>query len=227
MKSMKKTGFMSITVLVVVMLISACGNAGSEKGNPGQAAANKNEVTIGEQVWMTRNLGVTTFTNGDEIQEAKTEEEWKSACENGEPAWCYYDNNPENGKKMGVLYNWFAVNDSRGLCPAGWRIANEQDWVELVYAAGGGSSAGIALKSTTDWNNETNADNRTGFTALPSGIRDANGSFSGLYQTAQWWTSTEWIGKKICTYVLEAGADYCTDYPMSNDVALAIRCIKE
>lgn len=72
------------------------------------------EVKIGDQIWMTRNLNVDKFCNGDPIPETKTNEEWIKAGENGKPAWCYYDNDPANGEKYGKLYNWYAVNDPRG-----------------------------------------------------------------------------------------------------------------
>ena len=69
-------------------------------------------VRIGNQEWMTRNLDVDRFRNGDLIQQFKSDKEWEKAGENGQPACCYYDNDPENGKKYGKLYNWYAVADN-------------------------------------------------------------------------------------------------------------------
>ncbi|MFZ9474738.1 MAG: FISUMP domain-containing protein, partial [Bacteroidia bacterium] len=66
------------------------------------------EVKIGKQVWMAENLNVSTFRNGDPIPQAKTAEEWAKATENKQPACCYYENNAENGKTYGLLYNWYA-----------------------------------------------------------------------------------------------------------------------
>jgi uncharacterized protein (TIGR02145 family) len=63
-------------------------------------------VTIGNQVWTTKNLNVDKFRNGDPILEVKTDEEWLKAGENKQPAWCYYNNDPANGEKYGKLYNW-------------------------------------------------------------------------------------------------------------------------
>jgi hypothetical protein len=88
-------------------------------------------VKIGSQVWSTRNLDVSTFRNGDPIPEAKTDEEWKDAGNNQQPAWRYYNNDPANGKKYGKLYNWFAVVDPRGLAPVGWHVPTQQEWVAL------------------------------------------------------------------------------------------------
>jgi uncharacterized protein (TIGR02145 family) len=105
------------------------------------------EVTIGTQVWMTKNLNVDKFRNGDPIPEAQTQEEWLKAKKNHQPAWCYADNDPANGKKYGKLYNWYAVNDSRGLAPLGWHIPSEDEWKTLRDYTGGGLNDDKKLKS--------------------------------------------------------------------------------
>lgn len=80
------------------------------------------QVTIGTQVWMAENLKVTKFRNGDEIPEARTIQEWTRAGANKEAAFCYYNNDPSTAAQHGVLYNYYAVTDSRGLAPEGWKI---------------------------------------------------------------------------------------------------------
>ena len=100
---------------------------------------------------MKKNLDVITFRNGDTIPLAKTNQEWEEAGENGRPAWCYYENNSQNGEKYGKLYNWFAVNDPRGLAPAGWHIANDKEWKTLTDLLGGDKVAGKKLKSSFGW----------------------------------------------------------------------------
>ncbi len=82
---------------------------------------------IGNQIWMAENLNVSKFRNGEEIIEAKTVSEWRNAFMNKIPAWCYFNNNPENGKVMGKLYNYYAVVDNRKLAPEGWRVASFED----------------------------------------------------------------------------------------------------
>jgi uncharacterized protein (TIGR02145 family) len=109
------------------------------------------EVTIGSQVWTSTNLDVSTFRNGDPIPQAKTDEEWKKAEENGEPAWCYNDNDPSNGTKYGKLYNWHAVNDPRGLAPNGYHIPTDAEWTILTDYLGGEDNAGTKMKSTSGW----------------------------------------------------------------------------
>ena len=109
-------------------------------------------VAIGTQVWTTKNLDVATFRNGDAIPQAKTDEEWKAAGENKQPAWCYYENNTANGTKYGKLYNWYAVNDARGLAPTGWHVATEEEWTVLSNYLGGEVVAGKKMKSSSGWN---------------------------------------------------------------------------
>jgi uncharacterized protein (TIGR02145 family) len=99
---------------------------------------NNPEVRIGEQIWMAKNLNVSTFRKGDPIPEVKSEDDWENAAKNHQPAWCYYDNEPKNGAVYGKLYNWYAVSDPRGLAPNGWHIPSDEEWTDLHLALGGG-----------------------------------------------------------------------------------------
>src|SRR5712675_951158 len=104
-------------------------------------------VRIGTQEWMAENLNVSHFKNGDEIPEAKTNEEWKKASDEHKPAWCNYDNDLMNGKKYGKLYNWYAVNDPRGLTPNGWHVpSNSECFEHLIKFLGGEDVAGGKMK---------------------------------------------------------------------------------
>jgi uncharacterized protein (TIGR02145 family) len=116
-------------------------------------------VTIGTQVWMNKNLDVSTFRNGDPIPQAKTDQEWQEARLNSQPAWCYYDNEPANGAKYGKLYNWFAVNDSRGLAPAGYHIPTDAEWTTLEKYLG--SDVSKKMKSTSGWKSHTTGGYKT------------------------------------------------------------------
>jgi len=161
------------------------------KTDAGKKVINPNAVTIGTQEWAIANLNVSTFRNGDSIPEAKTFKEWVAAGDAGKPAWCYYNNDPVIGKKYGKLYNWFAVNDPRGLAPEGWVIPSDEDWARLTFQLGGLQSAGIKIKSTTGWNDGNNGTNDSGFNAFPAGYRVENGAFMNIGNTASWWSSTE------------------------------------
>lgn len=110
-------------------------------------------VAIGGQVWMTKNLNVATFRNGDPIPQVKTDEEWEKAGQNQQPAWCYYNNDSAKGTKYGRLYNWYAVTDPRGLAPKGYHIPSNYEWKELIYFLGGESLAGKKMKSKVGWKN--------------------------------------------------------------------------
>lgn len=148
-------------------------------------------VSIGSQKWMEKNLDVTTYRNGDTIAYVTDPTVWASLTTG---AWCYYNNDPSNNAPYGKLYNWYAVNDSRGLAPAGWHIPSDAEWESLENLLGGASVAGGELKvtGTTTWSTpNTGATNSRGWAALPGGYRNFNGSFNGVGLAAVWWSATE------------------------------------
>jgi hypothetical protein len=100
-----------------------------------------NEVTIGNQVWTTKNLEVSTFRNGEAIPEAKSEEEWIAAGKENKAAFCYYNFDSKNDKVFGKLNNWYAVNDPRVLVPKGYHIPSDAEWKILINFLGGESYA--------------------------------------------------------------------------------------
>jgi uncharacterized protein (TIGR02145 family) len=110
---------------------------------------------------------------------------------NKQPAWCYYDNNPANGEKFGKLYNWYAVNDSRGLAPSGWILPNNEDWEKLVQELGGDMTAGKTMKDQGEWHNTGHSKANFGFNACPSGRRNQHGIFAEIQECAIWWSSSE------------------------------------
>ena len=110
--------------------------------------AQTKEIKIGQQVWMVENLNVDKFRNGEIIPEAKTDAEWKKAAENKQAAWCYYNNDSSNGTKYGKLYNWYAVNDPRGLAPKGWHIPSDKEWTDLTDYLGGIGRAGARRQNS-------------------------------------------------------------------------------
>jgi uncharacterized protein (TIGR02145 family) len=148
-------------------------------------------VTIGSQVWMTKNLNVDRYRNGDVIPQVTDSAQWAN-IKTG--AWCYIYNNPSNGQKFGRLYNWYAVNDPRGLAPEGWHVATDTEWSILSNYLGGASLAGGKLKEsgTTHWQSpNSGATNQSGFFALPGGYRYENKSFDGFTTNGYWWTASE------------------------------------
>ena len=146
---------------------------------------------IGKQTWMAENLNVSRFKNGDVIKEVKSIDEWAYACENQIPAWCYYNNDVNNGKKYGKLYNWCAILDSRGLAPEGWHIPSNSEWKILIDKLGGIKVAGGKMKEigTLNWKTSKNqgicnndgASNSSLFNGLPGGERIYEGDQTGAF----------------------------------------------
>jgi uncharacterized protein (TIGR02145 family) len=110
------------------------------------SAPKTKEVAIGNQVWMTQNLSVDKFKNGEPILEAKSISEWLNANSKGLPAYCHYDTIADYGNYYGKLYNWYAVNDAKGLCPDGWHVPSLQDWNYLDSILGGNYRTGFKVK---------------------------------------------------------------------------------
>ena len=145
-------------------------------------------VKIGSQIWADENLSVTEFQNGDTVPMIKTKSAWKKACNDCAPAWCYYDFKVSNGKKYGKLYNWYAVNDIRGLAPVGWHISSDEEWTILTNFLGGDDEAGKHLKSKVGWGDSDQSTNSSGFGALPAGIHGYN-VFNLKGDSCFFWTS--------------------------------------
>ena len=148
-------------------------------------------VQIGTQCWTQSNLRVSKYRNGDNITNITDNTQWSQTNTSSTGAWCNYSNNASNGTTYGKLYNWYAVNDSRGLCPTGWHVPTDAEWTTLTTHLGGTSVAGGAMKSTTGWTSpNTGATNSSGFTALPGGIRVSNGGFGDVGNDGNWWSSS-------------------------------------
>jgi uncharacterized protein (TIGR02145 family) len=153
-------------------------------------------IQIGTQIWMNRNLDVSVFRNGDVILQATTQEDWKRLSDDEQkPAWCYYAFDPENGKKYGKLYNWFAVNDARGLAPSGWHIPSKDEFNILINFAGGDKVAGPKLRSKYGWTNKKNGTDDFGFNLLPGGYMGVYGihdnkMYGNIGENTQLWTSS-------------------------------------
>ncbi len=192
-------------------------------------------VVIGNQEWMTENLNVVTFRNGDPIPQAATDEEWKNASANKQPAWCYYNNDSANGEKYGKLYNWYAVNDPRGMAPEGWRVPKNSEWNELTAILGGITQAGRKMKSSDGWKENGNGKNNSGFSALPGGSRSSSGNFEELGNitlagyNGYWWSST--IDNENTSKAWFCGLYYTDDgVVVSSGIdkgeGLSVRCLK-
>ncbi len=146
-------------------------------------------VTIGTQVWTDKNLDVTTYRNGDPIPQVTDATAWANLTTG---AWSYYNDDPANGAIYGKLYNWYAVNDPRGLAPQGWHIPSISEWETLATSVGGPEDVlNNKLKAISSYWSPNTGNNTTGFSALPAGYRDAsNGNYSGIGTMAAIWSLT-------------------------------------
>jgi uncharacterized protein (TIGR02145 family) len=186
-------------------------------------------VTISGHEWMAQNLNVSKFNNGDPIPEAKSKEQWETACKTGKPAWCYYNNDPTMEGKYGKLYNWFAVIDPRGLAPTGWRVTTVKD-VELLKSVLINGKLTISdLKTVADW--VPAGKNSLNYSARPGGRRETNKTRISFYdkdKSGYWWTSTErtpnstsvgWAMHSLESMILDV---ICKQA----NTGLSVRCIK-
>jgi len=182
-------------------------------------------VIIGDQEWMAENLRVTRYNNGDDIPTDLYHEDWANTTEGAYAIFPHEDedgiNSPEEMvEAYGKLYNWFAVVDTRGLCPQGWSVPSADDWTQLVdYVVSQGypnddwdntNGAGNALKSCRQIDSDLGGDCDTsehprwisddthygfdefGFSALPGGYRLAIGYlYFALGGGGYWWSSSE------------------------------------
>jgi uncharacterized protein (TIGR02145 family) len=186
-------------------------------------------VDIGGQIWMTRNLDVSTYLNGEPIPQVTDSSQWPK-LKTG--AWCYYNNDSTLGKVYGKLYNWYAVNDPRGLAPLGWHIPTENELITLSTYLGGDSLAGGEMKETgtSHWESpNTGATNSSFFSALPSGSRAYDyGVFYGLGLNGSWWFNSDIDASNACTSYIEFNFAFigrAVSY-VSKSSGYSVRCVR-
>lgn len=162
------------------------------------------KVKIGEQTWLKQNLKVTKYRNGDAITTDLDDADWKAATTG---AYAVYPAASTDGTAVttdaemkaqyGLLYNWYAATDDRGVCPLGWRVSSDEDW-KILEASIGMTEAEIESRTsyrgtkvgrlrTTSWAEGTD---NYGFTMLPAGERDRYGPFGNFGDRATFWTTT-------------------------------------
>ncbi len=159
-------------------------------------------VKIEDKCWTTTNLKVTKYRDGSAITLVQDDATWSMVTALG--ACCDYEDDPNNRAVYGLLYNWYAVNDSRKLCPPGWHVATQDDYLDLIISLVNSSLAGGHMKQagTVTWNPpNTGGDNTSGFTALPGGLRwPADGHCSDESYQAFFWTGTA-VDADIARYI--------------------------
>ncbi len=149
-------------------------------------------IQIGSQTWMAENLRTTTYANGDPIPNVTDYTQWSNLTTG---AWSHYNNDSLYENPYGKLYNWYAVDDSRNVCPTGWHVPTDAEYTLLTDYLGGVTVAGGKMKSkgTQYWTSpNTDATNEGRFSGLPGGYRVPNGAFYVNGDEGLWWSSTEY-----------------------------------
>lgn len=207
-------------------------------------------VQIGNKCWFAENLRTTRFKNGDEIP-------FFNDCMIGGWPWeliftplnviyggseylgqecsTCYDYSPninaceadESLVEYGRLYNWFSVNDTRGLCPSGWHVSTTEEWNELNdFIVSEGNQVEVVLKSNTGWENNENGTDAYGFDARPAGDINYLGTFNNAGTKAQWWT-TNYVGLQGIKRTLITNQIGVPSSLSDQRAGLSIRCVKD
>ena len=182
---------------------------------------NAQTVEIGKQVWMTKNLDVSTFRNGDLIRQAKTAEEWKNAGDKKQPAWCYYEFDAANGTKYGKLYNGHAVKDPRVLAPKGYHLLKDEEWTLLMNYIGGVEKIDL-IKSSFGWENNGNGIDHFKLGILPSGSISSEGIFGGADWFGYYWTNSSYF------HISFDNVDrYWDEMDDTESFGMSVRCLRD
>ena len=170
------------------------------------------EIEIGNQTWMQRDLHVTLFRNGDPIAFVSEDQDWKKLTT---AAYCI----ARNGS---ILYTWYAVIDERGLAPEGWHVPTNNEWAKLIKTLGGWEVAGKAMKTSTWFGT-----NYSGFSAHPSGTRNAHGQYE-LEDYAGFWWSTSVFGPAFAWYCrILTEEDYVDQDYQFLCCGFSVRCLRD
>ena len=229
--------------MAAIALLVSCSNEGTKTNEEPLLQVTppvlSNTVRIGTQVWMTRNLNVSRYSDGTIIPEVNEQSQWVNLTTG---AWCYFASNTANGTIYGKLYNWYAVAGiydaasaanpalRKKLAPDGSHVPSDAEWTTLTSFLGGESVAGGKMKATGTslWlSPNTEATNSSGFTGLPGGFRGSLGNFFSIGTSGYWWSSTESGTLRAWYRYLESGnGNTIRDYVGKGD-GLSVRCLKD
>ena len=194
-------------------------------------------VEIGGQCWFADNLATVQYRNGDPIPTGLDNTTWQNTTAG---AYAIYNNDSANDATYGKLYNWYTTVDTRGLCPTGWHVPTDCEWMYLEGSLGmsvqeqelanawRGTTEGGALKAATNWNSPNiGATNSSGFTALPGSFRANNGAYSSVGSSGFWWSSTEYSssyawGRKLYYFNSDVGRS-----SYSKPSGFSVRCVRD
>lgn len=175
------------------------------------------------QTWTVENLKTTKYIDGTDIPRATEKSMWNKTS----PVYCYYNYDSKAGRTYGALYNFYAVSTAK-LCPVGWSIPTDSEWTVLVGYLGT-ESAGAKMKEigSANWtNNSSGTTNESGFTALPGGIVNPDGSMAGIGWLAYLWSRVTYF-QEAWNRVIQDNVDYVLRQKRSFTYGMSIRCLKD
>ncbi len=183
-------------------------------------------VTIENQTWITENLKTTKYRNGDLLLTGLNENEWSNTSSG---ACAIYDDNNSYNSTYGKLYNWYAVSDSRHLCPTGWHAPSDDEWATLISNLGGENNAGGKLKEagTTHWKSPNNSTNECLFSALPGGQRQWYGPYAAMGDYGYYWSTTEGFADGAWGWSMVYSENTVKRLNYTKEVGFSVRCLKD
>jgi len=250
------TGFISVMLLSNCKLIDSNGGKDYEPTPLFDIDGNEYQtVKIWEHIWMAENLRTTRYKDGIPITSGLAAIEWASASSGAYTIYPYQevegiDSDQEMVNAYGLLYNWQATTDSRGLCPEGWRIPECDEWSDLREFVedkmqAGFEGVGDALKAARQvghpwgeahdtgvhprWNANMNHYGRDefGFTAYAAGFRTHEGSYQDLGYVAVWWSSTPQSATDVWVRRVWSWENFTIRRPANKHAGLSVRCIRD
>lgn len=206
----------------VIVKENITGTVGDTDGNTYKT------VKIGTQIWMAENLKTTKFNDGGPINMVSAPAEWSNLST---AAYCVYNNDPNSFiNTYGLLYNWHAVNNGN-LCPVGWHVPDDSEWITLINFLGGIDKASGKLKEsgTLHWiYPNTGAVNEYGFTALPGGWRFySDGSYNWINYGGYWWSSTSETTSNAWNINMAYDYEHIGRDDNDKKYGFSVRCIKD
>ncbi len=184
-------------------------------------------IVIGTQEWMAENLNTSIYRNGNTIANITDNAEWAGLSTG---AWCNYNNENQYECPYGKIYNGYALGDSRNICPSGWHIPSDTEWVTLTDYLGGVDFAGLKMKTigTQYWNiPNMNSTNESGFSGLPSGSRDSDGEFIFFGSFGTMWSSLEFSSIYFWFRQLKYNTGNISRGFALKTYGFSVRCIKD
>ena len=225
---------MKFFILIGLLMIFLVCNAQSKSEQIKILNNSIDSIQIGTQTWMQSNLSTVLFQNGDTIPEVRSTADWIKTFNEGKPAWCYYGNNSKNERKYGRLYNWYAVVDSRNLCPTGWRIPTILDFQKLLLI-------NHSIDEIEDLMDEgCPYCGLLGLNSNFSGARNSDGSFDGLENILKMDGASYLRGSGNWWYLINNNQGFISDSDDGNTAntwfvnvdkgvseGMSVRCVKD